>query len=82
MCQDCQAARISPAYRRYDPLCLWCGACYVKQLRQVDVTPKAREDWRKRVMALWESFGHERSQLRELAMGEKLPYAPAGRGSP
>jgi hypothetical protein len=76
-CEDCAAARMNPEwYRRYTPSCLWCGARYVQQLRRLGLEKKALDAWRTRVMDDWEAFGHDRQQLRELALAKEIPLDP------
>jgi len=78
-CEECAGARACPQYhRRYDLRCPWCGARYVKQLRERDIPRKELDAWRARVMDDWEKFGHDRLQLRELAMQRALPVEPEG----
>jgi hypothetical protein len=76
-CEDCAAARMNPEwYRRYAPSCLWCGARYVQQLRRLGLEKKVLDAWRTRVMDDWETFGHDRQHLRELALAKELPIEP------
>ncbi len=88
MCSDCEAARLGPTYRRYDPRCLYCGARYFQSLRtfptiqvKVDVsttrdeTKEERKAWMSKVLDTWAKYGHDRTQLRDLAMGATVPYA-------
>lgn len=75
MCQECTIAQEWPGYRTFNPLCLHCGARYVKQLRGLELGKTQLEKWRLHVMETWESNGHDRQALRDLAMGKELPYA-------
>lgn len=79
MCQDCSNAAQSPRYRTYNPACLPCGARFVKQLKELDLTEKQLADWRSKVMDDWEAYGHDRAALRELARAKGLPYAEGGK---
>lgn len=53
----------------------------MKQLRQLDLTRAKLEAWRVEVMNVWEKHGHDRLQIRALAMDKAIPYAPAAKGA-
>jgi hypothetical protein len=81
-CEECARARANPDHHRvYDPACLWCGARYVKQLRQYYPGKTDLAEKRKAAMDVWERNGHDRVQLRELATAAALPLEPRGKGA-
>ncbi len=76
-CDTCAAARICAGHNRvYDPLCLWCGARYIKQIGSLPAQTKEEvAAWRRGVLRDWMAFGHDETELRELAKGP-MPVEP------
>lgn len=77
-CETCTATRICAGHNRvYDPLCLWCGARYIKQLGQFGGTFTNAEIAQRRrdVLRDWMAFGHDETEMRELAKGP-MPVEP------
>lgn len=66
---------------QYDPACRWCGARYFRSLqgwpRLEGETKEKRRAWQQQVLDTWAAQGHDRAELRTMAMEGPVPLAPA-----
>ena len=74
-CDNCQVAKNFPAYRFFNPACLYCGARFIQHLGTYRIAPQECVQRRRVVLADWMAHGHPEAQLRALAKGP-LPIAP------
>lgn len=71
-CEDCAIRRdTNPAWRRYDPACVHCGARLVQTIRGLrGIRPRDELVNRvKTVMDDWTAMGHDLQVLRDLISG-------------
>lgn len=68
-CHECEIAKDFHSYTLFNRKCKWCGARLVQVLGTLDRS--AAEIKRRRSAALddWEQMGHDRAEVRSLAMG-------------
>lgn len=76
-CDCCSAAMVAPDYRRYDPLCLWCGARLIRRLGRWNMSKEKLVSRRQKVLADWISYGHDELELRRLAKQPEC-FDPSG----
>ena len=74
-CNNCHIAKNFPAYRFFNPACLYCGARLIQRLGEYRITTQECVQRRRVVLADWMAHGHPEVQLRALAKGP-LPIAP------
>jgi hypothetical protein len=87
-CEDCERARASFDWKRYDLKCVYCGARYIAELntwprrlmgdgfKQHEETREERKAWRQKVVDDWTAYGHAEAQLLQLATAGKVPFEP------
>jgi len=84
MCSDCEASRETRGlWRRFDPLCLWCGARLIQTIKGLHEVSRDRRAERMRVVLQdWVSYGHSEAELRALSSSASVPWAPPGSQDP
>ena len=77
-CTTCSTSRLtSGIWHTYDPSCLYCGARLLQQLGKLR-TPTSEQiaQRRRNELEIWVAQGHPEADLRALAKGKELAYAP------
>ena len=68
-CENCAVAKKNPAWRMFNPACLYCGARLIQVLGMLAITRTDCRDRRRAVLADWGAQGHAEADLRRLAGG-------------
>lgn len=68
-CAQCHTATSFPAYRWFNPACLYCGARLIQHLGQLPIAASECKARRQTVLKDWLSYGHSEAELRELVKG-------------
>ena len=78
MCSSCSASQLtSGLWNTYDPACLYCGARLIQQLGKLRTSSSQQISQRRRnELAIWVAQGHSEAEIRALAKGKELAYAP------
>lgn len=81
-CDCCNTARSFPEYRMFDPACLYCGARYIQFLGMgvFELPSTTVKALREKVLNDWEAHGHERVEIREIALVKELAVMPVASG--
>lgn len=69
-CEQCHTAKSFPAYRWFNPACLYCGARLIQHLGQLPIAASECRARRQMVLKDWLSYGHSEAELRALVKGE------------
>lgn len=86
MCDVCSVVRKhfprdAQAYRMRCPACVHCGARLIQKMQSVfALSPPARREKSRAVLADWMAHGHSEADLRRLAQSGAWAVAPAGGG--
>lgn len=83
-CDCCVAAAATGGeHRTYDPACIYCGARYVQQVRNLKVIrPKSRDEWISHIIADWHKLcGHDSKEITTLSMQSGMVLEPTSKPS-
>lgn len=78
-CEECSAAREVKDYRRFNPLCKFCGARYWRAVGKMR-TGAALQKWRQHILDVWVELGHDAAEIQTLGMEKAVPFEPVTKG--
>jgi hypothetical protein len=68
-CHCCTIAQTFPAYRWFNPACLYCGARLIQHMGLLPIAASECKLRRQTVLRDWLSYGHHEAELRALLNG-------------